>query len=154
MKKSMRKGFTLVELLITIAVMGVLSLMMILSSAESVASANASNIISDMTTIKTAALAYLVDHDDEIDKAGKNFDLSKVSPDVMKYLDQSTLHDNNYQLFSGWDGDECKWYVYYHNHDTKVGEKLKSRAKSVGLIKKTETQELYDGGDEVYLHIR
>ena len=91
MKKSMRKGFTLVELLITIAVMGVLSLMMILSSAESVASANASNIISDMTNIKIAALAYLVDHDDEIDKAGKNFDLSKVSPDVMKYLDQSTL---------------------------------------------------------------
>ena len=148
MKKSIRKGFTLVELLITIAVMGVLSLMMILSSAESVASANAANIISDMTTIRTAALAYLVDHDEEIDKAGGKFNLNAVSGDVMKYLDPSTLHDNNYQLINmSYNGsfivDEDRWYVWCEVTDGRVKKKLQQRAKSLNLLNTAEVDVWY-----------
>ena len=53
-----RSGFTLVELLIVIVVIGVLSTMMMLSSTEAVSSAKASNIISNLRNWKTAALEW------------------------------------------------------------------------------------------------
>ena len=62
-----RKGFTLVELLIVIVVIGILSAMMMLSSTEAVTSAKASNIVSNLRNLKTAALAYYVDNLDYLE---------------------------------------------------------------------------------------
>ena len=62
MKSSVRRGFTLVELLIVILVIGVLSMMMILSSTEAVTTAKATKIISDMNQLKRAALAWYLDN--------------------------------------------------------------------------------------------
>ena len=138
MKKPVRTGFTLVELLIVIAVIGILSSMMMLSSTETVASAKAANIISDMMTIRTAALAYLADHVKDINKAGKTFNLSDKTPDVMKYVDPSTLHDNKYLLFNyfgvGVARDEDEWYVWRKVTDSKVKEKLRQRAQGLNLL--------------------
>ncbi|MBQ7666275.1 MAG: prepilin-type N-terminal cleavage/methylation domain-containing protein [Synergistaceae bacterium] len=67
MKNIKRKGFTLVELLIVIVVIGILSAMMMLSSMEAVTSAKASNIVSDLRNFKTAAMAMYVDHYDKMD---------------------------------------------------------------------------------------
>lgn len=58
----MRKGFTLVELLIVIVVIGVLSAMMMLSSTEAVSTAKASNIISNLTNLKKAVVAWYVNN--------------------------------------------------------------------------------------------
>ena len=63
----MRKGFTLVELLIVIVVIGVLSAMMILSSTEAVSTAKATKVISDMRVLKTATLAWYMDNLDSIE---------------------------------------------------------------------------------------
>ena len=141
MKKSMHKGFTLVELLIVVVVIGILSAMLVLSSAESAASANAAAIISDMTTIRTAALAYFADHAMEIDEAGKTFNLSAQKKEVMKYLDQSTLNNNVYELFnvysSNKNADEDEWYVFCKFSDVadgRVKKKLQQRSQSVGLL--------------------
>jgi len=64
------KGFTLVELLIVVAIIGILAAMMMMLSDEAAYSARAAAIISDMENIKAAAAAYYLDHYREIEKKG------------------------------------------------------------------------------------
>ena len=66
-----KKGFTLVELLIVIVVIGILSAMMMLSSTEAVSSAKVARLISDMTNWKKAVLAWYVDNIDKVDSVGR-----------------------------------------------------------------------------------
>lgn len=74
-----RKGFTLVELLIVIVVIGILSAMMMLSSTEAVSSAKASNIISNLRNLKTAALAWYADNPDYVENTpAKNADKQQL----------------------------------------------------------------------------
>ena len=130
-----RKGFTLVELLIVIVVIGILSAMMMLSSTEAVTSAQASNIVSNLRNLKTAALAMYVD---KLDYASSltptTSDTSRGSFDtVIKYLNAGSGTDN--KAFNGYGITKSKgeWYVYCAVSDTRVKEKLAGRAKSVGL---------------------
>lgn len=64
--KEGRKGFTLVELLIVIVVIGILSAMMMLSSTEAVTSAKANNIIAGLSTFKKALTHWYIDNLDKI----------------------------------------------------------------------------------------
>ena len=150
MKKSMRKGFTLVELLIVIVVIGILSAMMMLSSTEAVSSARAADIISDLRNLKTAALAMYADNIDAIElgnislpKSNKAFDgtnkLNDVSEDIFAYLGNEGVKGK--YSFAGTRTNEVgkrgapkDWYVLCKVDDNKVKDKLKSRASSVGLF--------------------
>ena len=84
-----RRGFTLVELLIVIVVIGILSAMMMLSSTEAVTSAKASNIVSDMRNLKTAALSYYVDNLDKFSSGDATVTEAIALSDVTKYLNNS-----------------------------------------------------------------
>ena len=70
-KRAKLRGFTLVELLIVIVVIGVLSAMMMLSSTEAVSSAKAADIVNDLRNWKTAVLAWYTDNIDIVDAWGK-----------------------------------------------------------------------------------
>ena len=56
------KGFTLVELLIVIIIIGILAGMMMLSTGSATDKAEATKIVSNMRNIKSAALMYYADN--------------------------------------------------------------------------------------------
>ena len=145
-----RKGFTLVELLIVIVVIGILSAMMMLSSTEAVTSARASNIVSNLRNFKTAAMAMYVDHMDKMDAGELPTVTGKTAHEVLvQYMNKGSDGGNgadttdNYELklmkaTAGSYVNEWGWYVYVENvSDTRVQEKLAGRAKSVGLLDDT-----------------
>lgn len=142
MKNIKRKGFTLVELLIVIVVIGILSAMMMLSSTEAVTSARASNIVSNLRNFKTAALAMYVDKLDEaanlVDGEYSATDLTKSMDTVVKYMNNSSQQGNadsdltKYGIANANGG----WFVYYNfgtDGDARIKSKIAGRAKSVGL---------------------
>ena len=136
MKKNVkREGFTLVELLIVIVVIGVLSAMMMLSSTEAVSSAKAADIISDLRNLKTAALAYYADHLDAVEAKNNNkyswagLGDNEVKKEVLKYMGNNT--DDPKYTFGG--KADTSWFVWCNVTDTTVFSKLKSRASSTGL---------------------
>ena len=154
MKESaVRKGFTLVELLIVIVVIGILSAMMMLSSTEAVSSARAADIISDLRNLKTAALAFYMDNIDEIDAVKGNIFPFDEHPDiylayeakVWQYMGSKKIRidgSNNAEEYHYSFGSETHtantwyggaWYVWCKVTDDRVREKLASRAVAVGL---------------------
>ena len=142
---SKRNGFTLVELLIVIVVIGVLSAMMMLSSNEAVSSAKAAQIISNMRNIKTAALSFRTDHLDA-------FVVTDASKGQIK-LDPTKVADI---------GKGQKWYVFYRfaGNESSLKQKIKSSASSIGLKglndndkNKLESKSTYNNEAYVFLRI-
>ena len=155
-----RKGFTLVELLIVIVVIGVLSAMMMLSSTEAVSSAKASDIVSDLRNLKTAALAYYADHIDDVEaNPTKILTASGTDKAIFKYMNNEAI--TGYSFVHGThDGFGKEWYVKYSGAHTStvngsVNGKLAGRAGTVGIYGSADSSDKYEAGDtDVYMFIR
>ena len=85
-----QKGFTLVELLIVILVIGILSAMMIFSSTEAVTSAKVSNVISNLRNLRTAITAWYLENTDKIEKGSSGVYLVRWSTAYQKNDDNLT----------------------------------------------------------------
>ncbi|MBR4196942.1 MAG: type II secretion system protein [Synergistaceae bacterium] len=127
---SKRKGFTLVELLIVIVVIGILSAMMMISSTEAVSSAKAATIIGNMRAIKTAALAYYVDN-----VGNASSDVSIPMSAISKYLSggaQTEIANSGCKYTV--DGNTITCTVGGEtNEKNRVMTKLGARATALGM---------------------
>ena len=142
MKSIRRKGFTLVELLIVIVVIGILSAMMMLSSTEAVSSARASNVVSNLRNIKTAVLSWYADNLNRVVKDGSEYKI---------YTKDSTTEKNILITFVKDKGGESELLAYLSN-GSSISFKDKSSA-AVGEYILTE-QDNSSGGRSWYVGLR
>jgi general secretion pathway protein G len=139
MKKVLKKrtGFTLVELLIVIIIIGILAGAMLLVAGSGTDKAEATKIVSDLRSLKAAALMYYADHPSETD-----------APDVVTSLDKYMDRTLTAEYICENSGD-AEWYIgRVANITDNVKLKLKDSAESSGLLNGSTTAptgEAFDG---------
>lgn len=158
-----KPGFTLVELLIVIVVIGVLSAMMIFSSTEAITTAKATKIVNDLNVIKKGVIAWYVDNYHRVTKKQESKNSTNIHAynymidetyylgtyvsssterknEFLRYITNNNItltKDNNARnagdYFLATEGAE--WYVGYNvGSDMRLRKKLEGRAKSAGLL--------------------
>ena len=140
------KGFTLVELLIVLVIIGILGAMMMISSSEAVSSAKATTIISDLRAVKAAALSYYTDHSDKTEWTADDLSKKNLLPYLKKTNDE-TDEDAEISL-KGYKVVINTWEDWYAQCDLKavagvnnmdnsqvkaILRKLGDRSKSAGI---------------------
>ena len=137
------KGFTVAKLLIIVVIIGIVSAIKIFFSTEAVSSGQASDIVSNLKNLKTAALAWNADHVDLSVRDG----LSAHNEEILKYftskegliiLEGENAKAGSYSIVSSKTGKNNSkvWYVGYIFSDSdkiNVRKILSKKAKSLGL---------------------
>ena len=155
-----RRGFTLLEMLIAITVLGILSGVTIFSTLDMVATADAQKIINDMVQIKTAVLMWYKDNSSRVTSSyqiktnGKTQAFSALGKEILKYIDNKTSmtlstasNTGDYALIAT--DNARKWYVccnlgspdsaFTDNPSQWKGEEApdaRVRNKITGMVKK------------------
>lgn len=103
-----KKGFTLVELLIVLVIVGVLSGLLMVSASGALDKAEATKISSDLKNIKSASFLYFAD-----ESKWPSADITLVNPYLSAKLDSS----GDYSFINV--GAQIK--ARYHNADVGMG---------------------------------
>ncbi|MBQ9897708.1 MAG: type II secretion system protein [Synergistaceae bacterium] len=140
-----RKGFSLVELLIVIVIMGILGAGVMLSSSGAVASARALTIINDLRSLKEAALLFYLDNPDgelNIENIKTYIDNSEKLTSTVYDIQQNTttnIYFISYNLAS-------------EPNKSEIISRLASRAKSAGLLNDmSDSPATYSSSQTVYV---
>ena len=148
----MRKGFTLVELLIVIVIIGILAAAMLLSTTSATASAKATTIISDLRSMKAALLLLYADSMDNMPKVG---DALKALKPYIDNPDKYLAADSGFKIVEGSNG---KWLLSYAIDDKMKGsdlpdvkKKLNEKAAKVGLYEDDAASVVYKDKPIVYM---
>ena len=153
----LRKGFTLVELLIVIVIIGILAGAMLLASGAATASAEASNIVNNLRSLNSASLLFYADNMDELlDPAAPSplVRLGRAPNDIQNLLDYTNnpaapVWDNYEFIFADGIGDAHAAQVWWASANVARGDvatRLEGRSGSVGLY-----SQAYDSDDLVGL---
>jgi len=154
-RKGARKGFTLVELLIVIIIIGILAGAMMMVAGGGRDAAEASKIISDLRTMKSAALMWMAENPTTV-TAAQWISLEGDPSPINKYLDRPLISGSHPYVFKVQkfvemveveeeEGGESKlvpgdtlgeaWILGYKLTDAREGVKsnLEKQAASAGL---------------------
>jgi general secretion pathway protein G len=121
-----RSGFTLVELLIVIIIIGILAGAMLLVAGSGTDSAEATKIVSDLRAMKAAALLYYADNI----SAQQAPEVASISP----YMDRSaqSLEDGGYSVVDATTGMyNGKWNVQFDNTKAKKPQSVMDKLEDM-----------------------
>ena len=149
-EKRKNRGFTLIEMLIVITLIGILSGGLMLTMSAGTDKAEASRIVSDLNSMKLAAGLYYADHLDGT---------MAPSPEALKpYMTApGALSGDRYQFLK--DEDSGQWFVGCSISGVSAGvrDRLKAMASANGLRRgaTSDDADVYDGGENgVYVRVR
>ena len=133
MSRFTRKGFTLAELLIVIAVIGILSSMMMVASTNSVRTSRADTVINTLRNFSAAAMTFYTDSMDHFTRNPGTPENLKGWVEKYMYSAGNTIQDEG--QYKVWN-DSGTWWVGYDLTDDKDGIKgrITSRAGASGLV--------------------
>jgi general secretion pathway protein G len=153
-----RKGFTLVELLIVMVIIGILASTLMLTMGGGRGKAEATKIVSDLRNLKAAALMYYADNDKWPGGGTDTWQWVTVSLD--KYLDREYADGASVDLYVVKDGSAV-FVGYGKIEDNAIKNSLKGIAKDVALYGTTDvstpssndivTPNYYDGDNYVWM---
>ena len=131
MKKMLnrRSGFTLVELLIVIIIIGILAGAMLLVAGSGTDKAEATKIVSNLRSLKSATLLYYAD---QIGSATPPIAVPAVAS-LEPYMDRKADGLGGYSIVQG-GTNNTNWYVSYANATGGVATKLAGMAAQDGLF--------------------
>ncbi len=158
--KARKGGFTLIELLIVIMIVAILAGMMMLTMGSATDSAEATRIINDVRTLKSAALMYAMDNNGNWPDGDWD---GTTAPSLDQYLDRPLFTNGRTFLFKTGtiapeDGEarsvDMLGIAYSAGSaiPTNVITKLKERAEEAGMY--DEEGNIYDSGQDVLMVIR
>lgn len=148
-KMKKRSGFTLVELLIVIIIIGILAGAMLLVAGSGTDTAEATKIVSDLRSLKAAALMYYADGNKTVpaDITG-----------LQDYMDKKMETGSNYKIEAAAAPDSDDWYVGKTGiaANSGVAKALAKNAKGTGLWpSKSMSGDEYKAADtEVWMKAR
>ena len=145
MRKRKAKGFTLVELLIVMVIIGILAGAMLLVMGSGKDKANATKIVSDMRSLKAAALMYYSDN---------NSWPSQIS-DLNDYMDRQIPASSDLAVYTVASGDG----IYFIEAELQSpADGLKSRladmATESGLYESASSSDAAYSGSDNTLFVR
>ena len=143
------KGFTLIEILIVLAIIAVLGVIMAVVNRDAESSAQANHIINNFRNLKTAALLWPKKRDATINDRRE----------ILNYLNTKTsinfaddTDDSKGYLFHVADGGKTLYIGFELSDDAKIKAKLTAKADSARLLgndKKTQ----YNNDSQVWVHL-
>jgi len=146
MKKRKARGFTLIELLIVIIIIGILAGALLLAAGAGTDKATATKIVSDMRSIKTAAVMKYADDG--------NWDWisGDVGADVGLLLDYLDRNPNagglvSYDIVES-TTDSGDYFVEALSIPGGISDKLKDMAEESGIYNVAAKTDPYDGTED------
>ena len=149
------KGFTLVELLIVIVIIGILSGMIMLATGAATDRASATKIVSDMRNIKSACLLYFADNGVWPTVGGAvtvvQTNATTSNDQVSDYLDSTT----NAKYTLAISGTQINVQFTPASEDTAgILQKLHEMAPESGLYNAATGETTYPGTGNAFMRVR
>ncbi len=145
-----RKGFTLIEILILSAIIGVLSGTMALMNRNAVSSVQANHIIHDFRNLKTAAILWQNDNPKSATHDRKAI-LQYLNSKSMVEITDTPANNGSYILKVANNGKT--WYVGREiSNDSRIRSKLTAKATSSKLLG-SDMKTTYNNDSQVWVRV-